>query len=139
MFANLGVSLSVDLSLSNNGGSVIDITLEISFPNATPKENTWNPPESVIVGPFQFINLLSPPSFFTLSAPGSKYRWYVFANTTSAPVSKICSGVSAGAYLQEEFHLPISPQFLYLLWQMTHLYRIHQTLPFRQDLRLALH
>jgi hypothetical protein len=36
---------------------------------------TWNPPESVRIGPDQFMNLCRPPSRATRSAPGRSIRW----------------------------------------------------------------
>ena len=60
----------------------------------TPRLMTWNPPESVNVGPFQFSNRVRPPAASTMSGPGCRYRWYAFDSTACAPVSRICSGVS---------------------------------------------
>ena len=48
---------------------------------------TWKPPESVRIGPGQFMNLCSPPSAATRSAPGRSIRWKVLPSTISAPVS----------------------------------------------------
>ena len=38
--------------------------------SAAPSENAWKPPESVNVGPDQFINLPRPPAFSSTSVPG---------------------------------------------------------------------
>ena len=43
-----------------------------SHSNPAPSENAWKQPESVKVGPDQFINLPRPPDFFTISSPGSR-------------------------------------------------------------------
>ena len=39
------------------------------------RENTWNPPESVRMGPSQFMNLWSPPICRTMWSPGRRCRW----------------------------------------------------------------
>ena len=49
-------------------------------------EKTWNPPESVRIGPSQFINLCNPPAFSTMSAPGLIDKWYVLLKITPAPI-----------------------------------------------------
>ena len=36
---------------------------------------TWNPPESVRIGPSQFMNRCSPPRSATRCAPGRSIRW----------------------------------------------------------------
>ena len=46
-----------------------------TFLNPAPSESTWKPPESVKVGPGQFMNLPSPPPCSTMSGPGCRYRW----------------------------------------------------------------
>ena len=46
----------------------------VSFMNSL-CENTWNPPESVRMGPFQRMNLCTPPISATRSAPGRMARW----------------------------------------------------------------
>ncbi len=51
--------------------AVIDRT----FLNPAPRLSTWKPPESVNVGPGQFMNAPSPPAVSTISAPGCRYRW----------------------------------------------------------------
>ena len=38
-------------------------------------ENTWKPPESVRIGPSQFMNRCRPPSRSMRSAPGRTCRW----------------------------------------------------------------
>jgi hypothetical protein len=55
-------------------------------------ENTWNPPESVRIGPLQPENACTPPSSSTTCSPGRKWRWYAFASTTSAPSARTSSG-----------------------------------------------
>ena len=57
-------------------------------------ENTWKPPESVRIGPAHPENACTPPSSSTSSSPGRKWRWYVFASTTSAPSARTSSGWS---------------------------------------------
>ena len=39
------------------------------------KLNTWNPPESVKIGPFQFINLCNPPAWSITVSPGLSHKW----------------------------------------------------------------
>ena len=39
------------------------------------RENTWNPPESVRMGPSQSMNLWSPPICRTIWSPGRRCRW----------------------------------------------------------------
>jgi hypothetical protein len=58
------------------------------------REKTWNPPESVRMGPGQFMNEWSPPARWTMSAPGRRYRWYALASTTWAPIPASWSGVT---------------------------------------------
>ena len=38
------------------------------------RENTWNPPESVRMGPSQFMNLWRPPICRTIWSPGRRWR-----------------------------------------------------------------
>src|SRR5437764_3876686 len=47
-----------------------------------------------MIGPCQPIKRCRPPSEATASAPGRKYRWYVLANSTSAPISRSSAGVT---------------------------------------------
>ena len=56
---------------------------------------TWKPPESVRIGPGQFMNLCRPPSAATRSAPGFSIRWKVLPSTISAPVSATDCGIIA--------------------------------------------
>src|SRR3989344_1491469 len=58
---------------------------DIFFPNPSPSENTWNPPESVIIGPSKPINLWMPPAFSINSGPGERYKWYVLAMMVCIP------------------------------------------------------
>ena len=39
------------------------------------RENTWNPPESVRMGPSHRMNLWSPPIWRTTWSPGRRWRW----------------------------------------------------------------
>src|SRR3990167_1202665 len=59
--------------------------LETFLPNPSPSENTWNPPESVIIGPSKPINLWMPPAFSINSGPGERYKWYVLAMMVCIP------------------------------------------------------
>ena len=43
-----------------------------TFLNPTPSDITWNPPESVNVGPGQFMNAPRPPAASTISGPGCR-------------------------------------------------------------------
>jgi hypothetical protein len=49
---------------------------------------TWKPPESVSIGPFHPQNFAGPPASRITSAPGRRYRWYVFASTIRASESR---------------------------------------------------
>ena len=49
------------------------------------RENTWNPPESVRMGPSQRMNLCSPPIARTTSSPGRRCRWYVLDSSICVP------------------------------------------------------
>ena len=49
--------------------------MSMTFLNPEPRLITWNPPESVKVGPDQFMNSPSPPASSRMSAPGCRYRW----------------------------------------------------------------
>ena len=62
------------------------------FLNPTPSDITWNPPESVNVGPSQFIKRASPPAASSTSSPGRSNRWKALASKHCAPNSFICSG-----------------------------------------------
>ena len=46
-----------------------------TFFDPTPRLMTWNPPESVKVGPGQFMNAPRPPASSTMSGPGCRNRW----------------------------------------------------------------
>ena len=39
------------------------------------REKTWNPPESVRIGPSQLMKACNPPSSAMRSSPGRKCRW----------------------------------------------------------------
>ena len=49
--------------------------MSMTFLNPDPRLITWKPPESVNVGPRQFMNAPSPPASSRTSAPGCRYRW----------------------------------------------------------------
>ena len=49
---------------------------------------TWNPPLSVSMGPFQPMNFCTPPASAMSLVPGRKYRWYVFARMICACISR---------------------------------------------------
>ncbi len=53
----------------------VSTAIASTFLNPTPRLITWKPPESVKVGPGQFMNAPSPPAASTMSAPGCRYRW----------------------------------------------------------------
>ena len=65
------------------------------FLNPAPSESTWKPPESVKVGPSQFMNRPSPPAASSTSSPGRSYRWKAFDSRHCAPRSRIVSGSTA--------------------------------------------
>jgi hypothetical protein len=48
-----------------------------------PMENTWKPPESVMIGASQPMNSCSPPKPPMRSCPGSRKRWNVLPRTMS--------------------------------------------------------
>src|SRR5262245_43849346 len=58
-------------------------------------EKTWNPPESVRMGPSQAMNLCRPPSSAIRSSPGRKCRWYVFPSRIVVPSARSSSGSTA--------------------------------------------
>ena len=49
---------------------------------------TWNPPLSVSIGPFQPMNFCTPPASAISLVPGRRYRWYVFARMICASISR---------------------------------------------------
>ena len=55
-------------------------------------ENTWNPPESVSMGRFQFMKECSPPALSTRSSPGRRCRWYVLESIICAFISSSSRG-----------------------------------------------
>ena len=65
------------------------------FLKPAPSESTWNPPESVKVGPFQFMNFARPPASSSTSSPGRSYRWNAFDSRHCAPSWVIDSGSTA--------------------------------------------
>ncbi len=48
---------------------------------------TWNPPESVRIGPSQPMNRCRPPARATTSSPGRNARWKVLARIIREPVA----------------------------------------------------
>ena len=65
------------------------------FLKPAPNESTWNPPESVNVGPSQFMNRPRPPAASRTSSPGRSYRWNALDSRHCAPRSFIVSGSTA--------------------------------------------
>ena len=65
------------------------------FLKPAPSDSTWNPPESVNVGPFQFMNLASPPASSSTCSPGRSYRWNALDSRHCAPRSFMVSGSTA--------------------------------------------
>jgi hypothetical protein len=51
------------------------------------REKTWNPPESVRMGPSQPINRWTPPKSRIRPLPGRSPRWNVLDSTMVAPAS----------------------------------------------------
>ena len=62
---------------------------------SAPRLNTWNPPESVRIGPSQPMNRCRPPWMPMTSAPGRSQRWNVLPSTTCAPSSRSSFGAIA--------------------------------------------
>ena len=62
---------AIPCSRGNSSPLAIFVT---DLPKAAPSENTWKPPESVMVGPSHPINFPSPPALLTSSSPGWRYR-----------------------------------------------------------------
>ena len=65
---------------SRSGATMSDaaspaVSMARTFLNPTPWLITWKPPESVNVGPGQFMNAPSPPAASTRSEPGCRNRW----------------------------------------------------------------
>ena len=67
----------------------------MTFLKPEPRLITWKPPESVKVGPSQFMNLPKPPAASSTAAPGCRYRWYALASSACAPSSFMDSGSTA--------------------------------------------
>jgi hypothetical protein len=65
------------------------------FLKPTPSDITWKPPESVNVGPSQFMKRAKPPAASSTSSPGRSNRWKALASRHCAPRSFICSGNTA--------------------------------------------
>ena len=55
-------------AMTSSSGTVVSIAR--TFLKPTPRLITWKPPESVNVGPGQFMNRPSPPAASTMSKPG---------------------------------------------------------------------
>ncbi len=71
------------------------VSIASVFLNPAPSESTWNPPESVNVGPSQFMNFASPPASSSTSSPGRSYRWNALDSRHCAPSCTIDSGSTA--------------------------------------------
>ena len=59
------------------------------------RDMTWNPPESVRIGPLQPLKRCRPPRRWTRSAPGRSIRCTVLPRMMSAPVERTWSMVRA--------------------------------------------
>src|SRR5574340_1384976 len=57
-----------------------------------PRLNTWNPPESVRIGPSQPMKRCKPPCAAITSRPGRSHRWKVLPSTICAPMSRSSAG-----------------------------------------------
>ena len=68
-------SRSLPGATASSGPEVSTDFMSMTFLNPEPRLITWNPPESVNVGPDQFMNAPSPPASSRMSAPGWRYRW----------------------------------------------------------------
>ena len=62
-------------SRGSSGSAAPENSWERTFLKPAPRESTWNPPESVYVGPRQFMKRAKPPASSTTSEPGRRYRW----------------------------------------------------------------
>src|SRR5450759_4009474 len=84
----------VELSaMTSSSGTAVSMAR--TFLKPTPRLITWKPPESVNVGPGQFMKRPSPPAASTMSEPGCRKRWYALARTACAPRSATASGRTA--------------------------------------------
>ena len=52
-----------------------NVTPPPSYRRRPARENTWNPPESVRIGPLQPMKRCSPPTRSMTSTPGRSKRW----------------------------------------------------------------
>ena len=59
------------------------------------RDQTWNPPESVSIGPFQPVKRCKPACAPITSRPGRRNRWNVLPRMISAPVAAISTGFIA--------------------------------------------
>ena len=57
-----------------------------------PSENTWKPPESVRIGPFQPMKPCRPPNLLSTSVPGRSHRWKVLPRMICEPTAFSSSG-----------------------------------------------
>src|SRR5450756_60184 len=80
-------------AITSSSGTAVSIAR--TFLKPTPRLITWKPPESVNVGPGQFMKRPSPPAASTMSEPGCRKRWYALARTACAPRSVTPSGRTA--------------------------------------------
>jgi hypothetical protein len=66
-------SRSLPGAITSSAG--VSTAIASTFLKPTPRLITWKPPESVNVGPGQFMNAPRPPAASTMSDPGCRYRW----------------------------------------------------------------
>ncbi len=76
-------------------GDGVSADMSMTLPSPEPRDITWNPPESVNVGPGQFMKVPSPPAASRMSSPGSRNRWYALASIAWAPSAAMDSGSTA--------------------------------------------
>jgi hypothetical protein len=62
-------SRSLPSAMTSSGCTECE-SIDRVFWNPAPSDRTWKPPESVNVGPGQFMNVPRPPASSTMSAPG---------------------------------------------------------------------
>ena len=53
----------------------LKVTPSSAMSRISARDITWKPPESVRMGPGQFMNSCKPPRRSTISAPGRSIRW----------------------------------------------------------------
>ena len=62
---------------------------------SSPRLNTWKPPESVRMGPSQFMKSCRVPCCLMIPTPGRSIRWKVLPRMIAAPLCATSSGVMA--------------------------------------------